>query len=72
MFMAPDNKIQEASQVALPYAVLGILGVWHSVLMQHKYVEPLCVWNLLAGSWSDPALFACNHCKTWLRLAFLQ
>ena len=52
--MAPDNKVQEASQVALPYAVLGILGVRHSVLVQHKDVEPLCVRDLLAGSRSDP------------------
>ena len=39
--MAPDDKVQEARQVAFPYAVLCILGVGHSVLVQHEDIEPV-------------------------------
>lgn len=47
MLVTPDDKVQEAGQVALSDAVLGILGVRHSILVQHKQIEPGCqraVW----------------------------
>ena len=40
MLVTPDDKVQEAGQVALSDAVLGILGVRHSILVQHKQIEP--------------------------------
>lgn len=55
VLMAPNDKVEKARQVAFAYTVLGILGVGHSVLVQHKDVKPLCIWYLLTCSWSDPA-----------------
>ena len=55
MLMAPDDKVQEASKVALSDVVLGVLRVWHSVLVQHKDIEPICVGDGLTCGGSDPA-----------------
>lgn len=55
MLVAPNDKVKEARQVAFTYAILCVLGVGHSVLVQHKDVKPLCIWYLLTCSWSDPA-----------------
>lgn len=41
MLVAPDDKVKEACQVAFTDAVLCVLGVGHSVLVQHKHVEPV-------------------------------
>jgi hypothetical protein len=41
MLMAPDDQVQEGRQVALLKAVLGGGAVLHTVLVQHKHIQPV-------------------------------
>ena len=54
MLMAPDHKVQEPGQIALPDAVFGVLGVRHSVLVQDKDVEPGVNSVAWAVCWPHP------------------
>lgn len=55
MLMAPDHKVKEPGQVALSDAVLGVLRVRHSVLVQDKDVEPGIDGVAGAVCWTHPA-----------------